>query len=86
MYSITHAEILEQIRFILADHLCLPTDDVSASATLDEELGIDSLDLAEISIALEDAFNVTIDADDVCKFRMVSDIAAFVGERAMVSA
>jgi acyl carrier protein len=86
MYSITHAEILEQIRFILADHLCLPVDDVAASATLEGELGIDSLDLAELSIALEDTFNVTIDTDDAGKFRTVSDIAAFVDKRAMVSA
>jgi acyl carrier protein len=83
MYSITQAEILEQIRFILADHLCLPVEDVAASATLENDLGIDSLDLAEISIALEDTFNVAIDADHVSKLRTVSDIAAFVDERAM---
>jgi acyl carrier protein len=38
------------------------------------------------SIALEGTFNVTIDADDAGKFRTVSDIAAFVDKRAMVSA
>ena len=86
MHSITHAEILEQIRFILADHLCLPVDDITAPSRLEDDLGIDSLDLAEISIALEDTFNVTIEADDVGKFRTVSDIATFVDARALVSA
>jgi acyl carrier protein len=84
MYSTEIAEILEQVKSILSDQLCLPLDIVAASTTLEDDLGMDRLDFAEMCIALEEAFDVEI--DEIRGFRTVFDIAAFLGKRVLPSA
>jgi acyl carrier protein len=81
MSSIEIAEILEQVRFIFADHLCVPLDMIVESATLQEDLAMDSLDWAEICIALEESFDVEISEMHV--FRTVFDVAAFLSNRVL---
>jgi acyl carrier protein len=83
MYSAEIAEILEisaileKVRSILANHLCLPLDQIAPSAALEDKLGVDSLDLIELSIVLEDNFGVAIDPVP-SRFRTVFDLAAFL--------
>jgi acyl carrier protein len=84
MYSIEIAKTLEQVQSILAYQLCLPLDAIAASAALEDDLNMDSLELAEACIALEETFDLEI--DQVRKFRTVFDIAEFIGKRVPVSA
>jgi acyl carrier protein len=84
MYSTEIAEILEQVQSILSHQLCLPLDVVVASATLEDDLGMDRLDFAEMCMSLEETFDVEI--DEMRDFRTVFDIARFLGKRALPSA
>ena len=43
-----------------------------------DELGIDSMDLATIALALQDEYNVTIDEDDYPKLRNIRLIAEYI--------
>ncbi len=52
MCNIQIAEVLEEVQSILTDHLRLPLDVITPPAKLQEDLAIDSLDFAKISIAL----------------------------------
>src|SRR5215831_15846640 len=79
MYSTRGAVILDQVRFILSYQLCLPLDGIVGSANLEDELGMDRLDFAEMCIALEDAFDIEI--DETRRFRTVFEVAAFLGKR-----
>lgn len=47
----------ERIVHILQDYTGLPEQDISDSTKLVDELGLDSLDLAEIGMELEDEFD-----------------------------
>jgi acyl carrier protein len=84
MASIKTAAVLEQVQSILAYQLCLPLDVIAASATLEEDLNMDSLDFAEACIALEETFGLEI--DDAREFRTVFDIADFFRKRVLLSA
>jgi acyl carrier protein len=77
-------ESLDRVRSILAYQLCLPLEAVMPTSNLKDQLGMDSLDLAETSILLEEVFGVEIDA--ICSFGTVLDIADFIGKRALPSA
>ena len=79
MYSTRGAVILDQVRFILSYQLCLPLDGIVGSANLEDELGMDRLDFAEMCIALEDAFDIEI--DETRRFRTVFEVAAFLRRR-----
>ena len=55
---------LEKVKKILADHLEMDENEITAETTLDE-LGVDSLDAVEIVMELEDEFGIEIQSDEI---------------------
>lgn len=47
---------------------------MSPTATLEDDLGIDSLDRVELSILLEEEFSIDIEADAVAAWSTVQDV------------
>lgn len=58
----------------------LGAEDVRPDAKLDD-LGADSLAVAELALAIEEAFAITIPEDDLVSIRTVADVAAYVRKR-----
>jgi len=46
-----------------------------------DELGIDSMDLATIALALQDEYDIEIDEDDYPGLKNISPIARYIEER-----
>jgi acyl carrier protein len=79
--------IAEEVRRIVADTLRLRIEDVGLDARLDgARLGVDSLGLIKLHVALEEAFDITMPdlvAPEKPGLLSVRDVAAFVArERA----
>jgi acyl carrier protein len=55
-----------------------PTTVVTADSDLVEDLAIDSLDLVDLLLKIQDHFDVDIDDADVPHLRRVSDLAAYI--------
>jgi acyl carrier protein len=51
---------------------------VAADSLLVEDLAIDSLDLVDVLLKIQDHFDVDIDDADVPHLRRVSDLAAYI--------
>lgn len=47
-------------------------------AGLAEDLGMDSLDAVEVVMALEEAFDISIEEDKVSTFKTVGDIVTYI--------
>jgi acyl carrier protein len=69
----SHAELTERVRGIIATAQHLPQEKVTADSTF-EELGIDSLDGINILFAVENEFNINIPDDDAQNIRSVRDV------------
>jgi acyl carrier protein len=54
---------------------------VTAESRLVEDLAIDSLDLVNVVLKIQDHFDVAIDDEDMPNLRRVADLAAYVAER-----
>ena len=71
-----------RIKEIIVERLFLSEDpsEISSSAVLAEEYGVDSVSLLEMVVGLEEEFGIMIDPDsfDPSAFRTVSDICRFV--------
>ena len=66
-------------RSLLADQLGYDRrDDVEPEGHLYDDLGIDSLDLVEVVMALEEEFEIVIEEDDAEKWRTVQDIIDYL--------
>ena len=58
-----------------------PNTLITAESRLVEELGIDSLDLVDLFLQVQDHFDIALDDDDVPHLARVSDLAAYIAAR-----
>ncbi len=72
--------MVERIREIAAENLNLEMEVVTATAKFKEDLEIDSLDLFELAMALEEEYNIEIPAEDLEKLTCIEDVAKYIEE------
>jgi acyl carrier protein len=76
-------DLVERIRSIVADQLGVEFVDCAADARILDDLGADSLDVVELVMALEDAFDIEVADADVEGIRTVADAAKYVSARSL---
>lgn len=54
---------------------------VTPELNLKEELGVDSVDLMEFIINLEEAFDIEIPDEDMDNFKTISDVVVYIHEK-----
>ena len=67
-------EIKNRIVEIIANQLGIEEDDVTAEASVIDDLGADSLDVVELVMALEEAFDLEIPDEEAEKITSVQNI------------
>jgi acyl carrier protein len=72
--------VAKRVIAVMTERLGLSPEDVSASAELAEDLGIDSVDGVELTVALEHEFNVTFPDAILVDVKTVQDVINLVGE------
>lgn len=72
--------MFEKIREIICDQLELEEDQVTMDSILLEDLGADSIDLADLVMTFEDEFNLEISDEALENIKTVSDIVKYVEE------
>jgi acyl carrier protein len=71
----------ERVRTIVAGQLGVETGEVVPQASILEDLGADSLDVVELVMALEEAFDIEVPDEDVEGIRTVGDVETYVASR-----
>ncbi len=79
MKKLSRKEIEEKVNEILVDKLCVTEEEVKPEASLEDNLGADSLDAVEIIMEIEREVDITIPDEEVsvmksCKVSDVYDI------------
>ena len=70
--------MFENVKQFLVDDLRKKPEDVTMEAELVGDLGINSLELAELILVCEEKFNVQIDDDDLHRFNTVGDVVTYL--------
>ena len=73
-------KMLEKIREILSEQLDLDPEEVVPEASFKDDLGIDSLDLFELVMALEQEYDFEIPAEDLAGLSTVGDVIDYLKE------
>ncbi len=68
----------EQVKKIIMEQLGVTAEEVKPEASFVEDLGADSLDLTELIMAMEEAFDVEIADDDAQNILKVKDAISYV--------
>lgn len=71
----------EELKKLLVDELLIAPEDITLEAELANDLGISSVDLADLICNCEDKFGIEIDDTDMTKFVTVGDVVAYLEEK-----
>jgi acyl carrier protein len=69
------------LRHVVADALGLDTPEELRQASLVDDLGLDSLDLVEMMVVVEECFGVSIDPGAMRELRSYGDLVTLVADR-----
>ena len=72
----------EKVKQIIVEQLGVDAAEVTASASFQDDLGADSLDIVELVMAFEEAFDVEIPDEDAEKIKTVQDAINYVNAHA----
>lgn len=74
--------MFENFKQFLVDDLRINADDITMEAELTADLGINSLELADLVYTCEEKFNVEISDDDLHTFKTVGDVVRYLESKA----
>ena len=63
---------------LLVEELQIDAADITMDAELSNDLGINSIDLADLVMICEEKFGITIEDDDIRKFTTVGDVVNYL--------
>ena len=73
--------ILEKIQNILAQQFEVSADSISADTNIVDDLGADSLDVAELLMSVEDEFGFSLPDEDASELVTVGKLAEYIEAR-----
>ena len=80
MREMAKEEIFDKLKELVVDQLGVDDDEVTTEATIQEDLGADSLDLVDLVMAVEEEFDVKIADEDLEGIKTVGDIVDYIAE------
>ncbi|MBE6711508.1 MAG: acyl carrier protein [Clostridia bacterium] len=70
----------EKIKELLVEELSIKAEDITPESELVSDLGINSLELADLVLLCEEKFDIEIGDDVIHKFITVGDVADYLSE------
>ncbi len=74
--------MFEKVKDMLVNDLQVNPDDIKPEAELINDLGINSLELADLILLCEEKFGLEVKDDEIHKFITVGDVVAYLEENA----
>ena len=73
--------MLERVKEIVADTLGTEAEKLTEATSFKADLDADSLDLFELVMAFEEAYNVEIPSEDLEKLETVGDVMDYIRDK-----
>ena len=70
--------VFEKLRALLAEQLMLDPEEITMDTDILQDLGADSLDVMEVMMGMEEAFNLVIVDESLDELHTVRDVVAFI--------
>lgn len=73
--------MLEKMKAIIAEQLDIEESQIEETTNFKEDLGVDSLDLYELVMALEEEYSVEIPSEELEKLLTVGDVMKYLKDK-----
>ncbi len=70
--------VLERVKNVVAKQLGVEVEEVKVKASFTDDLGVDSLEIFEIVMSLEEEFDIEIPNEDIEGIKNVEDISKYI--------
>ena len=70
--------VFDTVKNLISELLGVEADDITEASNIQDDLGVDSLDVVNLVMALEDEFDIEIPEDQVKNIKTVGDIVKFI--------
>ena len=70
--------VFEEIQDVIADKLSVDRKDIRQESSFIDDLGADSLDLADLVMAIEEKYEVDFSNEDTDLFKTVGDVVSAI--------
>ena len=71
--------ILEKLQSLIADQLGVDGSNITMDTNFEEDLGVDSLDIVDLSMALEEEFDIgEMSEEDLATIKTVGDLVRYL--------
>lgn len=72
--------VFDKIKAILVEQLDVDEDSVTMESSIGDDLGADSLDIADIVMSIEEEFDIEVPDDQLQNIKLVGDIVKYIEE------
>ena len=73
--------MFEEIKTIVAENLGVEEDSITMESSFKDDLKADSLDLFELTMALEEEYDTEIPAEELADIETVGDVIEYLREK-----
>lgn len=74
--------ILEKLKKLIAEQMSVSEDIITMDTHFEDDLGVDSLDIVELTMAMEEEFNLEeISEDDLAQVVTVGDLVRYLQQQ-----
>ncbi len=73
--------ILEKIKDILENELGKDRNEITLESDIIKDLGLDSLDIVTLIMAVEDEYGFTADDDEIVGLKTIGDVVSYIDAR-----
>lgn len=77
----TRKNIEETVRQFLTEELEIDASKITPNATLKDDLGIDSLDIADIVVIVEESFGFVLKSEEMAQMVTFNDFCNFIEQK-----
>ena len=71
--------ILEKLKELISEQMGIEADIITLESNFEEDLGVDSLDIVELSMALEEEFDIgEMGEEDLANIKTVGDLVSYL--------
>ncbi len=70
--------MFEQLKEILVEELQISPEEITPEAELIKDLGVNSLELADLILLCEEKFNIEVKDEDIHKFITIQNVVDFL--------
>ena len=71
--------IFEKLKELISEQMGVEASDITMESNFEEDLGVDSLDIVELSMALEQEFDIgEMSEEDLATIKTVGDLVGYL--------